>query len=329
MKLDKENLSEITQYLQSHGVLKAHQVVSKAEKPGEGNMNYTLRLFVGDQTLIIKQARPYVEKYPSIDAPVERILVEGNFYRIVSENDFLKEHTPKILFQDAVNYILLMEDLGETSDFTSLFKKGNLLKEEEVCLCAVFLNELHSRFEKRFDSVLMANRKLRALNYEHIFVYPFLENNGLDLNTITPGLQDLAKKYTDDDDLKAKAKTLGEEYLADGNVLLHGDYYPGSWLNTKQGLTVIDPEFAFYGKAEFDFGVLCAHLHLAQQTEKVFELLAKSYKKSSNFNEALCRQFIGIEIIRRLIGLAQLPLDLDLEEKTALLEKAVALIDGN
>jgi 5-methylthioribose kinase len=328
MNLDKNNLSEISDYLQVHGILKSHELVSKAEKPGDGNMNYTLRLTVEDKTFIIKQARPYVEKYPTIAAPEERILVESKFYGIIAENDFLKEHTPKILLQDADNYILLMEDLGEANDFTSLYKKGNQLNADDLKICAVFLNELHGKFKKVSDSDLMANRKLRTLNHEHIFVYPFLKDNGIDLDTITSGLQKLASKYTNDDNLKTKAQKLGETYLADGEILLHGDYYPGSWLNTKQGLMVIDPEFAFYGKAEFDLGVLHAHLHLAQQPKEVFGVLDKFYKKSADFDETLFQKFIGIEIMRRLIGLAQLPLDLSLNEKEELLKKAESLINS-
>ena len=327
MNLDKNNLSEISDYLQVHGILKSHELVSKAEKPGDGNMNYTLRLTVEDKTFIIKQARPYVEKYPTIAAPEERILVESEFYQIISSNDFLSHHMPKILFSDAENHILLMEDLGQANDFSSLYKKGNSLNIDDVKMCAVFLNELHTDFKGDAKNDLMTNHKLKVLNHEHIFVYPFMENNGLDLDTITPGLQELAKKYKNDINLKYKVENLGKEYLADGDILLHGDYYPGSWLNTKQGLMVIDPEFAFYGKAEFDLGVLHAHLHLAQQPEEVFGVLDKFYKKSKEFNAQLFQQFIGIEIIRRLIGLAQLPLDLDLEEKEKLLDKAVALLN--
>jgi 5-methylthioribose kinase len=328
MNLDKNNLSEISEYLQAHGILKSHELVSSAEKPGEGNMNYTLRLSVEDKTFVIKQARPYVEKYPTIAAPEERILVESEFYQIVSSNDFLSHHMPKILFSDAENHILLMEDLGEASDFSSLYKKGNSLGIDDVKMCAVFLNELHTSFKGIAKNDLMTNHKLKALNHEHIFVYPFLEDNGLDLDTITSGLQKLASRYTNDTNLKIKAQTLGKAYLADGEILLHGDYYPGSWLNTKQGLMVIDPEFAYYGKAEFDLGVLYAHLHLAQQPKEVFDVLDKFYQKSADFDETLFQKFIGIEIMRRLIGLAQLPLDLSLNEKEELLKKAEILINS-
>jgi 5-methylthioribose kinase len=51
-----------------------------------------------------------------------------------------------------------------------------------------------------------------------------------------------------------------------------------------------------------------------------------SYKKTSGFNEQLLNEFSGIEIIRRIIGLAQLPLTLTLEEKEGLLEEALQLL---
>ncbi|MEO5912032.1 MAG: phosphotransferase [Pelobium sp.] len=328
MNLDQNNLSEISNYLQAKKILKAPSFISAAEKPGEGNMNYTLRLFVDDKTFIIKQARPYVEKYPTIAAPEERILVESEFYHLISTNDFLRQHMPKILLADAENHILLMEDLGEANDFSSLYKKGNSLSTDDTKMCFAFLNELHTEFKVKAKNDLMANHKLKALNHEHIFVYPFLEDNGFDLDSVTPGLQQVAIKYKSDENLKEITKELGKAYLAEGDILLHGDYYPGSWLNTKEGLMVIDPEFAFYGKAEFDLSVLYAHLYMAQQPESVFENVRTFYKKSVDFNERLFNQFIGIEMMRRIIGLAQLPLDLDLKEKEALLDKAFGLIVG-
>ena len=51
----------------------------------------------------------------------------------------------------------------------------------------------------------MANRKLRALNHEHIFIYPLMIDNGFDLNTIQPGLQELSLKYKNNEQLKEKA----------------------------------------------------------------------------------------------------------------------------
>jgi 5-methylthioribose kinase len=326
MNLDQNNLAEVSNYLQTQGILKSPEFVAKAEKPGEGNMNCTLRLFVDDKTFIIKQARPYVEKYPSIAAPLERILVEREFYKIISKNDFMSLHMPKILFSDDENYVIVMEDLGASKDFTSLYKKGNVLTPDDSKMCAVFLNKLHGQFKKTEENELMTNKNLKTLNHEHIFVYPFLQENGFHLDVVNDGLQTVAMKYKTDIQLKKVAEELGNVYLENGDILLHGDYYPGSWLNTKTVLKIIDPEFAFYGKAEFDLGVLYAHLFMAQQPDSVFEIIKEFYKKSNDFNEQLFNQFTGIEMMRRIIGLAQLPLDLSLIEKEELLNKAYNLL---
>lgn len=327
MHLDKTKLIDISLYLELHKLINAHDVVVYAEKPGEGNMNYTLRVKTEEgKSLIVKQARSYVEKYPGIPAPEDRILVESRFYETIAANDFLKTHTPQILLTDDENHILVMEDLGTASDYSSIYKKGSALSLSDARLCAVFIHQLHSNFKKKSHDVLMANEKLKALNHEHIFVYPFLEENGFDLENITPGLQAAALPYKKDKLLKEFSNKLGKIYLSDDDTLLHGDYYPGSWLDTENGLMVIDPEFSFYGRPEFDLGVLFAHLYLAQQPDDVIEIIDNHYKKSLGFDDSLFKSFTGIEIMRRIIGLAQLPLDLSLIEKEELLKRAYKLI---
>jgi 5-methylthioribose kinase len=54
-----------------------------------------------------------------------------------------------------------------------------------------------------------------------------------------------------------------------------------------------------------------------------------NYKKGTDFDEKLLNQFVGVEILRRVIGLAQLPLSLSLETKKKLLKEAKGLIINN
>ena len=39
----------------------------------------------------------------------------------------------------------------------------------------------------------------------------------------------------------ARVAALGARYLEDGETLVHGDYFPGSWVRTGAGVAVIDP----------------------------------------------------------------------------------------
>ncbi|MBK8314154.1 MAG: hypothetical protein IPL01_09085 [Acidobacteria bacterium] len=61
------------------GWLNTDERVISAGKAGEGNMNYTLRVETSDRSFILKQARPWVEKYPQVSAPWDRAIVEGSF----------------------------------------------------------------------------------------------------------------------------------------------------------------------------------------------------------------------------------------------------------
>lgn len=327
MLLDKNDLSAINEYLHLQQLLQPGETVLHAEKPGEGNMNYVLRVKLPERSLIIKQARPYVEKYPTIPAPEERVIIEGEFYKRVAGKKELSSMMPAIIKADKANHIIILEDLGEANDFTFLYRQGFQLSKEEAESLGNFLSALHQSFKTSGPDELMANRKLRALNHEHIFIYPLMTDNGFNLDNIQSGLQDLAIPFKNNEQLKIKAKELGDVYLQDGNTLLHGDYYPGSWLRTATGVKVIDPEFGFYGPAEFDFGVMLAHLKMAQQDDEVIDAVMAAYNKQTGFDNELLNEFIGIEIIRRIIGLAQLPLTLNLKQKQVLLVEALQLLN--
>lgn len=326
MHLDKNKIKDIKDYLLHQQLMNADEIILSAEKPGEGNMNYVLRINLPYRSLIIKQARPYVEKYPSIAAPEERVIIEGEFYKQIASKETLSVAMPQMLKMDKANHIIILEDVGEANDFTFLYQPEAELSEEEAISLASFLTVLHSANKASDQKEFMANRKLRALNHEHIFIYPLMADNGFDLNTVQQGLQELSVKYKNNEALKTKAKELGEIYLKDGDTLLHGDYYPGSWLKTATGVKVIDPEFCFYGAPEFDLGIMLAHLLLAQQDEVVLKTVLASYDRPGDFNDQLFNEFTGIEIIRRIIGLAQLPMTLTLPEKEALLQKALGLL---
>lgn len=294
-------------------------------------MNYTLRVITPTRTLIVKQSRAYVEKYPTIAAPADRAVIEGQFYAKIRAIPALSKQMPQLLGIDDENNILVLEDLGAASDFTFLYQPGRQLGEADALTLTAYLSDLHGQFKTQESEPAFANRAMRTLNHEHIVNYPFLEDNGFDLDNIQAGLQELAMPYKRNTALKKTVQQLGEVYLADDRpgqsiTLLHGDYYPGSWLQTASGTKIIDPEFCFYGRAEFDLGIMMAHLMLAEQPPTVLNTVLTSYQPMEGFDESLRQRFTGVEIMRRLIGLAQLPLRLSLEKKRDLLDEAYSLL---
>lgn len=327
MILKADNLAALENYLKTQKWLGADESIIKVEKPGEGNMNFTLRIYASSgRTFIIKQSRAYVEKYPSIAAPENRAIIEGKFYEFTQKNEKLSSFMPKILGLDEVNNIIVTQDLGNSSDLTNLYQPDQQISVEDIASISQYLSELHQAFKTQTPDEIFRNRAMRTLNHEHIFIYPLMEDNGFDLNNVLDGLQAAAMVYKTDEAFKDIMKQLGEVYLADGQYLLHGDYYLGSFLKTNNGVKIIDPEFCFYGRAEFDLGVLIAHLKMSEQSNEIIVAATSNYEKADDFDEKLFGQFIGIEIMRRIIGLAQLPLTLSLEKRVTLLKEAKSLI---
>ncbi len=274
-------------------------------------MNLTLRLSTDGRSFILKQARPWVEKYPAIAAPAGRALVEAAFYRAVSRRSVLRAAMPALLGEDPDSGVIVLQDLGEARDFTGLYR-GERLSKRDLEFLLSYLTALHEPLLEREG--LFENREMRALNHEHIFRLPLAAENGLDLDRITPGLGAAAGELKADRAYVSRVRELGELYLTDGPSLVHGDYFPGSWLRTAGGIRVIDPEFCFLGTPAFDFGVLIAHLHLARQRAELADV------------DSTAKAFAGVEIMRRLIGVAQLPLDADLDEKRELLALSKRLV---
>ncbi|MCZ6710139.1 MAG: phosphotransferase [Gammaproteobacteria bacterium] len=318
IELLAEDPGGVSDHIRTLGWIGANEAITGLQSAGEGNMNRTLRAMVGARSIILKQSVPFVARYPEIPAPVDRIDIEARFYHAIAAEPELSMHVPAVIGYDPDNHLLCLEDLGVAQDFTHLYDRRAVedsRHQQHLKTLIGWLSRLHAlpvtqeRLPDRLD-----NSAMRELNHAHIFEIPLDPNNGLSLR---PGLADAASEYATDTALRDTAGRLGELYLGrtsveSGEVLLHGDFYPGSWLQHPNiGATIIDPEFAFLGPPEFDVGVLLAHLTMCGYQPPELTALLRSYVTPPGFDQNLARQFSGIEIIRRLLGVAQLPLSAD------------------
>ena len=89
---------------------------------------------------------------------------------------------------------------------------------------------------------------------------------------------------------------------------------------------MIDPEFGFKGAAEFDVGVLTAHLTMCGYPQPAITAILENYTAPTGFDHKLAAGFAGMEVIRRIFGVAQLPLVAEAETKAAWLKNARALV---
>jgi 5-methylthioribose kinase len=309
---ESSSFNSIEAYLLAKGWLKENEHIAKINKAGEGNMNVVLRVTTNLRSLILKQSRPYVQKYQNIPAPLDRIKVEKAFYEAV-QNGAIKQCFPIILGFDAASYLLALEDIGNCEDMSFIYDQRSISDWHLIKLISIIKN-IHATVP---PSDFPENMEMRQLNHQHIFILPFLEDNGFSLDDVQTGLQKLSQPFKKDQKLKVEITKMGDTYLSQGNRLLHGDYYPGSWMTKDESLYVIDPEFGFVGFAAFDIGVLAAHVIMATHDISYLEKIERLY--GNNIDTTLTKKIAGIEIMRRLIGLAQLPLFRTLDEKKQLL----------
>jgi 5-methylthioribose kinase len=324
--LNPDKLKELTEYLHQQEWISTTETIVAAGKAGEGNMNCVLRADTGIRTIILKQSRGYVEKFPHIAAPANRTIIESLFYKKIAGQIKIKQMMPRLIGADEENNIMALEDLGNAKDYTFLYDLKEELDNEEIVTLISWLHELHTQVKKSTGDAALSNREMRLLNHEHIFNYPFQKNNSFNLDAVEAGLEAIAMPYKNDSGLKRKVENLGALYLSEGRYLLHGDFYPGSWLKTSTGIKTIDAEFCFYGLREFDLGVMIAHLYLTKHDETSMDVIKNSYPAFNELNSDILDGFTGTEIMRRLLGLAQLPAKLNLFEKECLLKKAYQLV---
>src|SRR5262249_17122872 len=176
-----------------------------------------------------------------------------------------------------------------------------------------------------------STRSLREPNHAHCFVAPLDPANGLPLDRFEPGLAAAAAALAGDAAVRAVAARTGERYRSAPGPLVHGDYFPGSWLRTADGIRVIDPEFCFQGEREIDVGCALAHLVLARQTPATARRFLDAYEGSAaTCDLASVARYAALEIVRRLIGVAQLPIAPTRGWRGALLSRArEAALDGS
>ena len=322
MDLLAENARAIEARLRELQWIDTSESIVELGPAGEGNMNRTLRAHLGARSIVLKQSVPFVAKYPDIAAPIERAGIEAAFYTAASMSPEVSGRMPQLLGYDDANRLLCFEDLGAAQDFTSLYAADQDNDANTTLVALVeWLGTLHA-LDVEGD---FTNKAMRELNHEHIFVIPLLPNNGVN---IEPELTPLYEAFTQDDALKAQAERLGAIYLGSAAhnsraVLLHGDFYPGSWLKqSTEGAMVIDPEFGFKGAPEFDVGVFIAHLTMCGYAQPDITAILENYDVPAGFDSELAERFAGMEVIRRIFGVAQLPLSADADTKLAWLNSA-------
>ncbi len=327
-----ETFDAVESLLRQQEIIGPGESLRKLTVAGEGNMNVTLRAQSSASSVIVKQARPFVAKYDFIPAPLERAGFEASFYAFCAKYDQLSRRMPKLLRWVAAEHLLILEDVGNAPDATDLYTIGGQPDSNPSNLPDIlptlldWLRDLHTVSRDSAELINFNNVELRRLNHSHIFEIPFQDPAAIELDHVCPGMSSATTHIRKQVELISACADLGQQYLSNGVCLLHGDFYPGSWLHGASGPHVIDPEFCFAGPPEFDYGVLVAHLRLAGYSNANDQIRTYVEEQGTALNVKLTNQFAAVEILRRLLGVAQLPLILNLDSRVRLIEESAATL---
>ncbi|MCI2255085.1 S-methyl-5-thioribose kinase [Domibacillus sp. PGB-M46] len=326
------------------GLLTETDTVS-ANEIGDGNLNYVFHIKGTEKSLIVKQALPYAkvvgESWP---LTLERADIENRALRL--QGTFAPDYTPKVYYSDKDLAITIMEDLSHLT----IARTGLIQGEDYPLIARhtgeFIARTLYgtSDFalgpqEKKKLQHTFSNPELCDITEGLVFTDPFFDAG---TNDFEESLRTDVEKLWQDDELKLHAAQLKRLFLTAGDALLHGDLHTGSIFASPAETKIIDPEFAFYGPFGFDIAHFTANLFMnvlsreEGRREPLYEHIVtvwdvfnhefsrlwneqntEAFAKTEGYLEWLLADifeqaagFMGLEMIRRTIGLAHVK-DLD------------------
>jgi 5-methylthioribose kinase len=317
-------------YLLRRGFLRPGET-AHLELAGEGNINWVRRVRISphDRSLVLKQARPALERFPEYQVTTERIVFESRYYETARASD-LEDLLPRVLDFDERERVLILEDLGSAERLDQALGRGDDGHDAAQAL-GQFLGRVHAA--TRDEPALLerfANDAMRRLHGDHIFFLPFRENSF----PLSPRLRGCAEEVWKDAELVACADAAYARYLSAKSALVHADVQAGNVLLTASGPKLLDAEIAHVGDPAFDVGTLLAHLCVnALASRRSSKGLAgaawSAYVGAAGpaglrFEEVA--RYAGIELLRRTIGAARLRAVEQDEAGSLVLEAAVRWI---
>lgn len=296
-------------YLARAGLIRPGEPV-EVEPIGDGNINWVRRFRTRGSSLVVKQARPALERFPEYLAPTDRIAFEARYFECAAPFDS-EGICPRIFSFDPEQCVLVIEDLGAAERLDDALARGADVAPAAAALGA-FLGRVHAGTRGAGLAARFANDGMRALHGEHIFSLPF-RPNGFPLS---PALARRAREIAADAALVARIDAAHARYREPRGALVHGDVQSANVMLAAAGPKLLDAEIAHVGDPAFDIGQLVAHLllpSLARAEPAVGRRAAVAAAQAwldsvgppgaDAFADAAV--YAGIELLRRTLGAAR------------------------
>ena len=233
---------------------------------GDGNLNlvFKVRDIQNGKSVIIKQALPYLrcvgESWP---LDLNRAILEANVFEV--QNKLAPGLVPELYHKDEELALLVMEDLshlGVMRPGTLEMRKYPKFAEHISTFMANTLFYTSDLFMDPFEKKAMVkkfmNPDLCKITEDLICSEPYYD---CERNNVNPPLRPyLEQVFWKKNALRLEATKYKYSFLTEAQSLLHGDLHTGSIFASEEETKVFDPEFAFYGPAAFDTGLLIGNI---------------------------------------------------------------------
>lgn len=263
MSFEKFNTdADVIAFARQHSQLFSDQDQLQVEEIGDGNINFVYRVFSDSNSLIVKQALPYIrvigEGWPLSQ---DRIRIEFEALKLAARH--CESYVPEVYSFDTEQCAIVMQDIGAYDSLRSALierQKFPLVAEKIGCFLAdtlFYTSDLYlGSIKKKALVQQFINPDLCKISEEVFFWDPYCDHERNNVNEL---LRPDAELLWQDVVLKREVARLKAKFLNQAEALLHADLHSGSVFVNQSGIKVIDPEFAFVGPIGFDIGLIIAN----------------------------------------------------------------------
>lgn len=308
--------------------------IEEIQELSEGNVNQIFRVIMANKkTFIVKYAPPFAYRYRDI-----KIANARNNYETMVLKHFgsHSNHYPKIYASFPSLNMTVMEDLQNCQTLRDALIEGITFPNLANDILNIF-----SKYSKNTDKNDLENsqycykngiEELQNITKLFVFEKPFGKDYPEGFICPDSNLDWVKLHIFKSPQIQMIRKKLQKKYYSSTEYLLHGDLHTGSILVNQENTYIIDPEFSKLGPISFDLGMLIANLimvgiasefHLSanpisqikfkkwlfSMIEIIWSNIFTCISDKQNCINTLKQETIGycgIEIIRRVIGEAQI-----------------------
>lgn len=239
----------------------------QVKEVGDGNLNLVFIVQSEADSIIVKQALPYVRLVgDSWPLPLYRAFYEYNALK--RQSDRHPGSVPEIYHFDKEQALIVMEFLSP-----HIILRNKLIAGERVVDLGVFCGKFCARTafrgselsmksaDKKADVGLFSgNVEIPAITESLVFTDPYFD---AEMNNHTPGLDPVVARLRGNVELKRIVQSMLAKFVSNTETMVHGDLHSGSIMATDTKIRVIDPEFVQYAPMGFDLGMLTANFLMA------------------------------------------------------------------